>query len=169
MVRLRSCLQSVIGVWCYLKSPLVSGLCPLNSLCSFNGIVGVKGYEQNRGANIFLQVLVALTSKRWISTDTIQPWICTPPPVLKPLLRHSGQAPAAIRFRSCFTKLKSPPGGSCFLFHSYKSFVVSLWLLSSSTGFQSLSSEQRGSFLSPDCHLMFGESAEKKPLVEHSW
>lgn len=53
MVRLRSCLQSVIGVWCYLNSPLVSGLCPLNSLCSFNGIVGVKGYEQNRGANIF--------------------------------------------------------------------------------------------------------------------
>lgn len=47
-------------------------------------------------------------------------------PVLKPFLGHSGQAPAAMRFKTCFTKLKSPPVGNCFLFHSYECFMVSL-------------------------------------------
>lgn len=90
--------------------------------------------------------------------------ICAPPPVLKSFLGHLGQAPTVMRVQSSFTKLKSLPGGRSFHFHCYKSPVVSLWLLSIRPNFQSLPSQQRGAFLSPDCALVFGESFEKSHL-----
>lgn len=81
--------------------------------------------------------------------------ICAPSPVLKSFLGHLSQAPAVLRFRSRFTKLKNLPGGSSFVFLSYQSPVMPLWLLSSRPSFQSLPSKHRGTFLSPNCPLVF--------------
>lgn len=90
--------------------------------------------------------------------------ICAPSTVLKPFLGHFSQVPTVLRFRSRFTKLKSLSGESSFVFLSYESPVVALWLLSSRPSFQSLPSKHWGTFLSPNCPLVFGKALKRSHL-----
>lgn len=113
---------------------------------------------------MFFQILVNLISKRRIFRAPIQlaDLFSFPCPEAFSGTFKPGSHCAEIQEQ--FTKLKSLPGGSSFVFLSYKSPVVPLWLLFSRPSFQSLPSKQRGAFLSPICPLVFGKALKRSHL-----